>query len=320
MSFLSNAFSGASNNFSPGAGSDAQKEYTHMAQGNYSNAQLGLNSLAEQLKQQAAGQGPNLANQQLQNATGQNVSNQAALMAGQRGASSNVGLMGRQIANQGANIQQQAAGQSAENVLKQQMMAQSQLQNVYGTQGQLANQNYATTQGQVTANNQMGMEQAGQNAAANRGLIGGVASAGAKLLGLAEGGQIPQPTAYGTEGGWGFNFVSGVKPKDPMAGATDITPKKMQAPQQVPVMMAAHGGMLPFTPHDYRQGGTVQAQSPQQHAMVSGNSYKNDKIPGMLSEGEVVLPREITMSPNAPRLAADFMSQVMQGKHKAKKR
>ena len=66
-----------------------------------------------QLQGVASGQGPNPAQAMLNQETGQNVANQAALMAGQRGASQNVGLMARQAAQQGANLQQQAVGQGA---------------------------------------------------------------------------------------------------------------------------------------------------------------------------------------------------------------
>lgn len=66
-----------------------------------------------QLQGVANGTGPNPAQAMLNNATGANVANQAALMAGQRGSAANAGLMARQAAQQGANIQQNAAGQGA---------------------------------------------------------------------------------------------------------------------------------------------------------------------------------------------------------------
>lgn len=293
MSFLSTAFSGASNNFTP-QGQPQLQDQIKTANQNYSQANTGFNSLASMLQQQAAGKGPNLANQQLQNATGQNVANQAALMAGQRGASSNVGLMSRQIANQGANIQQQQAGQSASNVLAQQLAAQAQLGNVYGAQANAANQNYGVSQGGQNQNNQIGSNAASFNAKMNQDLISGVAGGGAKLFGMAEGGQVPN-----TQPSFSQNFVNSIKP--------------------MVAMMADGGAVLPFSPIDLRQGGEIQAQAPQQRAEVQGNSLKNDKIPAMVSEGEVVLPRTVTQSPDAPHAAAQFMAQVMAGKHRARK-
>lgn len=321
MSFLSSAFSGASNNFTPGGGSAKQAQYIASAQNNYGNADNGLNDLAAMLKQQAQGGGPNLANQQLARATAQNVGSQAALMAGQRGASANPALIARQAAMQGANIQQQAAGQSAENVLAQQLAAQSQLGGVLGTQGSLANQNYGITQGAITGNNQIGANIAGQNAQMNQGLIGGIAGAGSKLLGLADGGEIqPQQPM---QSNWANSFVSMMKPQQQNIPIQNVVPNPGMEQAQQSMRKAFHfaqGGMaLPFMPMDLKQGGEVKARAPEEKAIKPGNNYANDKIPAMVSEGEVVLPREIAMSPDAPAKAAQFMSQVMAGKHRARK-
>src|ERR1700722_187920 len=109
------------------------------------------NAFAAALQQQMTGGGPNLANAQLANSTGQNVSNQAALMASQRGTGANAGLIARQAAQQGAGIQQQAAGQASVNRLQQQLGAQQQLGGVYGQIGTEQGQNLATQQ-QAQAN------------------------------------------------------------------------------------------------------------------------------------------------------------------------
>jgi hypothetical protein len=66
-----------------------------------------------QLQGVANGTGPNPAQAMLNNTTGQNIQQQAALMGSQRGVGANPGLLARQAAMQGANIQQQAAGQGA---------------------------------------------------------------------------------------------------------------------------------------------------------------------------------------------------------------
>ncbi|CAM6002768.1 unnamed protein product [Sphagnum balticum] len=66
-----------------------------------------------QLQGVANGTGPNPAQAALNQSTGQNINSQAALQAGQRGASGNVGLLARQIGQQGAAIQQNAVGQGA---------------------------------------------------------------------------------------------------------------------------------------------------------------------------------------------------------------
>lgn len=92
------------------------------------------NTLADQYLAMSRGEGPNPALAQLAQTTQQNVANQNALMAGQRGASSNVGLMARQAAQQGAATQQQAAGQAATLEAQQQIAAQQNLQNLAASQ------------------------------------------------------------------------------------------------------------------------------------------------------------------------------------------
>lgn len=120
-------------------------------------AQKGLQKQGDvygQVQGVVSGQGPNPAQAQLAQATSQNVANQAALMAGQRGAGANVGLLARQAGMQGANTQQQAAGQAAT------LQAQQSL-NALGQAGGLANQMAANQIGQTNANVQA--QQAEQN-------------------------------------------------------------------------------------------------------------------------------------------------------------
>lgn len=104
-------------------------------------AQNGLqnqSSVFNQLQGVANGTGPNPAQAMLNQQTGQNVANQAALMAGQRGSSANVGLMARQAGQQGANIQQQAVGQGATMQAQQSLGALNQMGGIAGQQAQQA--------------------------------------------------------------------------------------------------------------------------------------------------------------------------------------
>ena len=113
-------------------------------------AQQGLQNQSNvygQLQGIAAGQGPNPAQAMLNQQTGQNVANQAALMAGQRGASSNAGLIARQAAQQGAATQQNAVGQAAS------LQAQQSL-NALGAAGNLATTQAQQQIGQTNANTQ----------------------------------------------------------------------------------------------------------------------------------------------------------------------
>lgn len=164
------------------------------------------NTIANQYANQAAGNGPNVATSALNQTTGQNVANQAALMAGQRGASANPGLMARQAAQQGANTQQQAAGQAATLQAQQQIAAE-------GAGAQLASNQIAQTQGATTANTQadqgeqnilqqantannqiqgqLAQQSSSQGASALSGLAGGAASILSGGM-LAHGGEVSE--------------------------------------------------------------------------------------------------------------------------------
>ncbi len=69
-------------------------------------------------------------------------------------------------------------------------------------------------------------------------------------------------------------------------------------------MVAAEGGLA-------HSGGNVAAKSPDQKAEKPGNSYANDKIPALLSEGEVVIPRDIMSSADPSAAAAEFVRQTL---------
>lgn len=55
-----------------------------------------------------------------------------------------------------------------------------------------------------------------------------------------------------------------------------------------------------------KRGGVVPGT-----AAVRGDSLKNDKIPAMLSPKEIVLPRSVTLHPNAPDKAKEFVAAVL---------
>lgn len=107
--------------------------------------------LANQLQTASNGGGPNPALAQLAQTTGANTANQAALMAGQRGAGSNTGLIARQAAQQGAANQQNAVGQAASLAAQQQIAARGQLQQQQGMLGNLATQQAGQQIGQTNA-------------------------------------------------------------------------------------------------------------------------------------------------------------------------
>lgn len=192
-------------------GIDQQQAFLNALQGQ--NGIGNQSSVFNQLQGVANGTGPNPAQAMLNQTTGQNVANQAALMAGQRGASQNAGLIAREAAQQGANTQQQAAGQAAAMQANQSLGALGQL-------GGLANQQVAQQQGaltglnsglqnqqgallgQLTAQNQGVIQNQGNMNSANAGLAGVNAQTQGKMIGgalsgagaaFASGGVVPMP-------------------------------------------------------------------------------------------------------------------------------
>lgn len=166
-----------------------------------SNAVTAQNTLAGQYSQQAQGAGPNVAQNKLNQATGANVKNQAALMAGQRGAGANPALIAREAAQQGAATQQTAAGEAATLQAQQQIAAEQ-------AQAQLAANQIAQTQGATnaytqgsqgeqsqllnatTANNNVQGQLANTEMQGQQGLIGGLMNGAGAAIGLSEGGEV----------------------------------------------------------------------------------------------------------------------------------
>lgn len=415
----------------------------------------------------ANGTGPNPAQAALNRSTGQNVANQASLMAGQRGAGANVGLIARQAAQQGAAIQQDAVGQSAALQAQQQLNAlqglSAQQQAIGGTnqnvasiaaqqvgltaaqQQALANQaaqqvglqQTGTAAQQQAASNlvaqqqaqqqaiagqaaqQVGQTQAAQAAAAQQAnavagqqigattantqanqseqqilqnalaaknqasvssqgnvnagnaamantqmqgqqaLIGGALNSAGSAMGMpkAKGGLIERPEKMADGGqvpaqvdgpqssfgkflqGWGTQIISPSSTQDmssgqmPSSGPSALqkgasnfgkalaskmkTPTTSASPSTAftgpdstdSVGMGAKGGMAKKS--DYRSGGNVKAKNVNQKAVKSGNSYDNDKIPALLSEGEVVIPRSVIQGKDPARGAAEFVARAL---------
>lgn len=249
---------------------------------NQSNVFGQQQALAGQLGQMAQGQGPNPAQAALNQSTGQNIASQAALMAGQRGAGANPGMVGRNIAQQGGALQQQAVGQGATLQAQQQLAAIQALQQQQGllastsgqqvaqqqAQGNAVSQNVLGNQGQIfgmQANQNSanaGVQQ--QNAKSQAGVVGGILNGIGSAIGLSQGGNVPQSKV----------------------------------------------GM--FLANVMKDGGKVAGKS-----QVKGDSPKNDTVPAMLSPGEIVVPRSAAGSPD--KAAAFAKAVAMRSKSKGKK-
>jgi hypothetical protein len=308
------------------------------------NAQGGL---LQMLQQQAAGGGPNPAAAQLAQSTGQNVANQAALMAGQRGAGVNPGMMARQIANQGANIQQQAAGQAATQQAQQQLAAQQALgalsgqmvgqqQSGLGQLGQMSlGQQQALLGAGAAQNNanvsmQSNINSANANVAAgnqkNQGnVLGGVLSGIGSVFGLAEGGVVP---AYDEGGKVGpiskfaqiFAGQNGSENADPiyqgMSSLVGGLGNKIlgTGTNAAPVSLGANFGMpqqdMGLTNIDLGlkpMAMQVGGYVPGE-ASVEGDSAQNDTVVAKLSPGEVVIPRSKVKD---PQKVAAFVNAIL---------
>lgn len=210
-------------------------------------AQLGVHNQAavqQSLTNQLNGVGPNPAQAALNQNTMANVNQQAALMAGQRGAGANAGLIARQAAQQGAQTQQQAVGQEATLQAQQQIAAQQGLGNLAAQQiGQAgtgvqavntANQNeQGILQGansgfnSVNAQQQAAINSANaQTAAGNQGMMGNILGGAASVVSsaipaigamFAAGGEIPKMADGGQAWGGQYNQAPGEASSGPFA-------------------------------------------------------------------------------------------------------
>lgn len=272
--------------------------------GNQSNVFAQQQGLANQLQGLANGTGPNPAMAQLANTTGQNVANQAAMMAGQRGSGANVGMLARQIGQQGAGIQQNAAGQAAALQAQQQLNALGALQQQQGMMGNLAGSQVAQQQQGLTGYNQFaqGQQQNLLNA------LGQYNDQQVNMQSNMNNANAGIQTQVAKGQGDMFKGVAGAVGKGIMGLFADGG--MVNGPQSVVgrfmngAPMMAQGG--PVMMNSYGAGQMVPGK-----AAVPGNSLKNDKVPAMLSPKEIVIPRSITMSKDAPQKAAEFVAAIL---------
>lgn len=307
--------------------------------------------LAHQLQGVANGVGPNPALAQLNQATGQNVNQQAALMASQRGAGANAGLLARQAAMQGGNIQQQAAGQAATMQAQQQMAgmqalqsqqgqmaglantqagqlgqavggynqaAQSEQQNLLNALAQYNNANVAMQSNVNSANAGIAQGQIGMQS----GIMGTLGGLGAAAMLMADGGMVKKFSDGGIASGpqsFQGKFLFGTAPNlmesnfnNTLGMAKSMSNKFPKSPDGNSNNVV--GGMA----EGFKSGGPVvgeqlasQGKLVPGDAKVKGDNLKNDVVPAMLSPGEIVIPRSITSSKDPINNAAAFVAQVL---------
>jgi hypothetical protein len=111
-----------------------------------------------------------------------------------------------------------------------------------------------------------------------------------------------------TAGGQQAGLIGGLVGAAGDVGAAYATPATTVVNEAAPVA-ASKGGLI----HKYLEGGDVIADNPYERARVAGNSPKNDKVPALLSEGEIVLPRTISRNPQ-PDKVMDFLNRIRKPK------
>lgn len=299
----------------------------------------------------------NPAQAQFNQNTAANVANQAALMAGQRGASSNVGLIARQAAQQGGALQQQAAGQEATQQAQNQINAIGQAGQLATTQaGQQIGQTNALTQAQQAQQNALLAAQQGVNQAnvssqasintgntqlantemgAQQQMFGGAAQGASALGGLAGGGgaaAAPATAAAGPSLGANYGllgtaaaFAGGGAVQGPQSalGQLMLGAKPMAAGGKVDVLLSP--GEVKLTPAQVEQ---VKKGANPLHVgtVVPGkpkvggavNSYANDIVPEKAAPGTIIVPRKETKSKDPEKNSADFVAKTL-AKRKASK-
>lgn len=299
----------------------------------------------QQLQAQAAGQGPSVAREQLAETTKQNVARTGAMLGSQRGASANIGLMGRQAAMAGAGLQQQAAGQAATLRAQEQALAQQNIGNLAGQQiGQVAGAQQIGLQGTQMAQQNILDAIAKQNAANaaiaqgnqqfQSGLVGGLMGAGSGLpMMAAEGGEVKFPQKLDVL-------------EDEPKSETDVEPSLLKSSEDpnykagkkagaglaqtamklAPLLLLKDGGMVDamlspgekyLNPNEAKEvaygkkkvseaGKMVPGQ-----AKVKGDSLKNDIVPAKLEEGGIVIPRSVMQSNNPAEQARKFVAAIV---------
>lgn len=209
--------------------------------------------LIQALSDQSQGQGPSVAQNQLNQTTAQNVNRAAAMAASQKGV--DPALAARLAVDSGSRANQEAQGQAATLRAQEQLGAQSQLGNVLYQRGQLGaqqlglgNQSFANygslnnAQNQNKTGNQLGaaginQAAAGRNAQYGQQLAGGTLSGLGSILG---GSSMSGGGGGGGGGGGMMGMMGGGGGGSSGAGAAGAA-------------AAAHGGEV----NGYADGGAV---------------------------------------------------------------
>lgn len=295
-------------------------------------------SLADMLAARARGEGPSIAEMQLQQTLEANRRAAAGALSA-AGRSMNPALAQRLLLQQQSTLGQQAAGQGALLRAQEQLGAQQALgaqlaamrgseQAAFSSAGQLglgeqklgvevqeaqrAREMEIALANQRAEQERQRLRQAQEQsitgeAQQNREAIGDVLKTGGKIAGTAIGGPL------------GKAMVAG------LAQGGKVKPPKMPKAKIIAAHAAAKKGMPSFREQYGERGEEIayatMMKRAKQNKLSEGDlakldNKKNDVIPAMLSEGEAVIPRSIMMSPNPAAGASSFVEALIQNKNK----
>jgi hypothetical protein len=251
----------------------------------------GYDFLNNTLQGQIRGEGPNLAEKQLELAAGRLGQQGAAGVAGAKGISP--GLKQQMVLDQQGKLGSSLGAQSGLLRMQQQLAAQQQL-------AELLRSSMGVNAGA-----------AAQNAQLNAGLIGGIMNGAGAALGMAEGGQVPHMDAGGYA--WSPSIPGGLAEQN-LYGLLDTLgpvgpgvsePAQVQMPADAGLMMPQQGIPLPEPVSLDRlannMGPSPMGQAKKKGGAPGGQSGMGDSMPAfqrgvastrMLAEGGQV-PKSI---------------------------
>lgn len=239
----------------------------------------------------ANGTGPNPAQAMLAQQTGQNVSNQAALMAGQRGAGANAGLMARQAGMQGGALQQQAVGQGASLQANQSLNALNQMGGIANTQ---AHNQIGQTNANVGSNLGLYQQEIAKQANLNQGntaLTLQNMQQGESAVGGMMNGMSSMPMMMGAGGGEAGKFQPPQSPTPQMAEGGELDGPQSEFGQFLTGSMNLGNYAIP---NSVMQSGSSKGSQPAGQSPQSANSGEGG------STGVIADSGQTGMGPTSP--------------------
>jgi len=251
-------------------------------------------ALAEALRAQAEGRGLSLAQLQYRQALEGAQAAAASQLASARGLSP--AQAQRLMLQQQAGMRAQAAGQSAQLRLQEQQAAQAALGNLLTQRrqqellgGQLAANLYGTA-GDIGTRQAIAQAELSQRAA---GMAMGLGQQQQELAGR------QAASAAGAGAAFGQTMMQAGKRQD--RGGLDIP-------------LLGEGENAPVR----ARGGAAPREIPGK-AKYKGDTRSNDTVPALLSPGEIVLPRTVAQSEDAPDKAKKFVQAIKKQKRPSPK-